>query len=282
MGTITTVRLQLLAPLWTGNVDREMVGVKPAAIVGGLRWWSEAIVRGLGGYACDPTDGASRCSFDEAAFKASGDPAAGLVEVCPVCGLYGCTGWGSKVRFVIEYRPGRSPGALGDLFIDLGEAKPLAEEERWLLNRTFQVIATYGSIGGKTPLKPPQPDYGLVALPGGPPFTTSIPRAQVQKLVTTGRRAAEAAQAPATWPNLQRFFFNNQATLARPVLEELLKLSPFLAGRLSVSKKIFVFAHPPRFWGYTDSPTLLNTILQRLSAHGVAGMRTGEEVLREW
>ncbi len=278
--TITTVRLQLLTPLWTGNVDREMVGVKPAAIVGGLRWWSEAIVRGLGGYACDPTDAASRCRYDEAALRTSGQAADGLAGVCPVCGIFGCTGWASKLRFMVDLRPGRGPGGQGDLFIDLIEIKPLANEEQWLLDRTLEVIATYGSIGGKTPLKPPQPDYGLVALPGGPPFKVALRRDQVQGWFAHGRRAGESA--PATWPDLRRFFFNDQATLDRRVLEEILKQSPFLAGRLSVSKKVFVFARPPRFWGYTDSPVLLSTILQRLTANGVKGTRTGEEVLHAW
>jgi CRISPR-associated protein Cmr1 len=68
-----------------------------------LRWWYEAIVRGLGGYACDPTgeDSQARCEFDTKAYeqaKKDGEPEAeainaGLHSVCPVCYLFGTTGW---------------------------------------------------------------------------------------------------------------------------------------------------------------------------------------------
>jgi hypothetical protein len=60
-------------------------------------------VRGLGGYACDPTSDQadSRCSFDNEAYQKartsgkSEDEAirAGLKKVCPVCYLFGTTGW---------------------------------------------------------------------------------------------------------------------------------------------------------------------------------------------
>lgn len=80
-----------------------------------MRWWYEAIVRGMGGYACDPTS-EKRCQFDAKAYdeeykrhlKANESKElaskyaleAGLKKVCPACRLFGCTGW--KRRFKLE------------------------------------------------------------------------------------------------------------------------------------------------------------------------------------
>jgi CRISPR-associated protein Cmr1 len=80
-----------------------------------MRWWYEAIVRGMGGYACDPTSGKS-CKFNAEAYNKeyrrlleaneSKELASkhalevGLKEVCPACRLFGCTGW--KRRFKLE------------------------------------------------------------------------------------------------------------------------------------------------------------------------------------
>ena len=49
------IKIRTLTPLWTGDVDRECKSIKETGIIGSLRWWYEALVRGLGGYACDPT-----------------------------------------------------------------------------------------------------------------------------------------------------------------------------------------------------------------------------------
>lgn len=81
-----------------------------------MRWWYEAIVRGMGGYACDPTSEKKSCQFDAKAYdeeykrhlkvNESKELAskyaveAGLKKVCPACRLFGCTGW--KRRFKLE------------------------------------------------------------------------------------------------------------------------------------------------------------------------------------
>jgi CRISPR-associated protein Cmr1 len=97
------ITLKTLTPLWTGGVDQTCDRLHETGLIGSLRWWYEALVRGPGGYACDPTseDPKARCEFDTEAYekaKKDGKPddeaiQAGLHNVCPVCYLFGTTGW---------------------------------------------------------------------------------------------------------------------------------------------------------------------------------------------
>ncbi|NPA91940.1 MAG: type III-B CRISPR module RAMP protein Cmr1 [Chloroflexi bacterium] len=100
-----TVKIRTLTPLWTGGVDGTMDRIHETGILGSLRWWYEAIVRGLGGYACDPTE--HTCTFDTNKYQGSEAPDkrqrlrdAGL---CDVCQIFGATGW--RRRFRLEVRP---------------------------------------------------------------------------------------------------------------------------------------------------------------------------------
>jgi len=85
------IQLRTLTPLWTGGIDGTCDRLHETAIVGSLRWWYEALVRGLGGYACDPTEHA--CSYD------ADKPNHGL---CPACQLFGATGWARRFRLVVR------------------------------------------------------------------------------------------------------------------------------------------------------------------------------------
>jgi len=97
------ITIRTLTPVWTGGVDGTCDRLHETGLLGSLRWWYEALVRGLGGYACDPTseDPKARCEFDTKAYEKakkdgkSDDEAiqAGLHNVCPVCYLFGTTGW---------------------------------------------------------------------------------------------------------------------------------------------------------------------------------------------
>lgn len=97
------ITLKTLTPLWTGGIDQTSDRLHETGLIGSLRWWYEALVRGLGGYACDPTgeDPKARCEFDTKAYeqaKKDGSSEAeainaGLHNVCPVCYLFGTTGW---------------------------------------------------------------------------------------------------------------------------------------------------------------------------------------------
>jgi CRISPR-associated protein Cmr1 len=94
------ITLKTLTPLWTGGVDQTCDRLHETGFIGSLRWWYETIVRGLGGYACDPTE--HSCTFDEEKYRKSkaDDERQRLRDagVCDACQLFGCTGWARKFR----------------------------------------------------------------------------------------------------------------------------------------------------------------------------------------
>lgn len=292
MTQVLTARLRTVAPIWTGGVDRESGQARETGIAGSLRWWYEALVRGLGGYACDPTADADRCLFNEAAFRTTGDVEEGLRDVCPACCLFGCTGWKAKFNLYLTNGRGRMPVALDrpDIPFQMRFAlvKPLKEEEQWLLARTLELIGDYGSMGGRTPLKPPQqPDYGLVEVVENIPVP-DIGREEVahwleELLARSANMQRRQAAQPREIPRLNLFFFNNGYWLDLRAINSLLRTDPtgFLAGRVGVSKKVFSFQTGRRFWGYAADRAMLDRVLQQLNVMGVRGTQPGEEVLHE-
>jgi len=130
-----TLKLQTLTPLWTGGLDGKMEHIHAAGLIGSLRWWYEALVRGLGGQACDPTDHSTEhaCNFDAGQYeKAAGLPqrarlrAAGL---CDACQFFGATGW--RRRFRLDAMMGQGAAAWpGDQPINL---RPHDRTRGWYL-----------------------------------------------------------------------------------------------------------------------------------------------------
>lgn len=100
--------LETQTPVWTGGVDGRSNRLQETGIIGGLRWWYEAIVRGLGGYVSDPAsdDPAQRAEFDTRAYQTArmrDRPAEeALVEGFRTLGaveyLFGATGWARLFR----------------------------------------------------------------------------------------------------------------------------------------------------------------------------------------
>ena len=206
-----TLQLQTLTPLWTGGVDGAMDRIHESGILGGLRWWYEAIVRGLGGRACDPTE--HRCSLSGDNLKAYEQAikegktlrqALSAAKVCDACQLFGATGW--RRRFRLNVTPGQgatvwtgsqpinlrphdrtrgwylSPGWMGELMVTLtGEDQAVGEVAALLL-----FLEEWGGIGAKQ-----QFGYGLFrctpeakaalsrqarfTLPGGQGATAELP-----------------------------------------------------------------------------------------------------------
>jgi len=70
-----------------------------------MRWWYEAIVRGLGGYACDPSE--RGCIFDKRKYdhaKNEGEnehEALHAANLCDVCQVFGATGWRRRFNLSI-------------------------------------------------------------------------------------------------------------------------------------------------------------------------------------
>jgi len=172
------ITLKTLTPLWTGGVETgKMDRLHETGLIGSLRWWYEAIVRGLGGDVCDPTSDnpANRCQFDAKAYKETNNVEDGLAGVCPVCHLFGCTGWRRRFRLVIEddhteplwtppeqplniRPPDRNrgwflpPGRMGILTLRFDGNK----ETLSMLAAIFLFLERWGSLGAK-----PQLGYGV-------------------------------------------------------------------------------------------------------------------------
>ncbi len=102
------VRIKTLTPLWTGGVAGKVDRIHETGILGSLRWWYEAIVRGLGGKACDPSQG--ECRFDADKYKKSEatDERQRLRDagLCDVCQVFGATGWRRRFRLDVHFAEG--------------------------------------------------------------------------------------------------------------------------------------------------------------------------------
>lgn len=106
------VQINTLTPLWTGGVDSGKVDrIHETGILGSLRWWTEVLVRGVGGQVKDPTsDDRSSLDlkkFDAKAYRQMQDEVkrrqylcnAGL---CDVSQIFGATGWKHRFRLEVQ------------------------------------------------------------------------------------------------------------------------------------------------------------------------------------
>lgn len=96
--------LKTKTPIWTGGVEGVCDTIHETGIIGSLRWWYEVILRGLGVFACDPTEaddlGWTRCPV--------GDK--GNEKHCNACDLFGMTGLQRKFKInIIKGRPVYQP-----------------------------------------------------------------------------------------------------------------------------------------------------------------------------
>jgi CRISPR-associated protein Cmr1 len=155
--------LKTLSPIWTGDAFTKNEKVQLTGIKGSLRWWSEAVIRGLGLPACDPvTD--DRCELKSDYIKALKKEGLLLSEyldtfICPACKIYGCTNWGSKFKLQITTPEGEPlPNGLNhrgtQFLLKFVFLKPITDYEKAILDTTVNLIVKYGALGGKTVLKP--------------------------------------------------------------------------------------------------------------------------------
>ncbi|MCB0047679.1 MAG: type III-B CRISPR module RAMP protein Cmr1 [Caldilineaceae bacterium] len=160
------ISLRTLTPIWTGGVETgTMDRIHETGIIGSLRWWYEAIVRGLGSDACDPTS--HSCIYDPE------KPNNGL---CDVCQLFGATGWRRRFRLAVSNANLEDAWSGGTINV-----KPPDRNRGWYLNSgktgTFdlkimgdekaqaqvltliQFVSQWGSLGAR-----PQLGYGFVEI----------------------------------------------------------------------------------------------------------------------
>jgi len=118
-----SVKIKALTPIWTGDAERENTELRETGTIGSLRWWYEALIRGLGGRACDPTD--SKCEGK---------------NHCDACELFGCTGWSRKFILHVE--------SLNESFAPFIIAKPSGSKKPYFLGYYDSSGETYERNGG--------------------------------------------------------------------------------------------------------------------------------------
>jgi len=212
------VKIKTLTPLWTGGVDGTMDRIHETGILGSLRWWYEALVRGLGGEACDPTsDGKSgtskRCPDDNGHY-------------CDVCAVFGATGlrrafrlegpawWNAEHhnRLTVKVNQHRRHRGwyLGRGYLGEGELalRALRLPENWQTDDLWQtlylalrLISCWAGIGAKS-----QQGYGVVQTEADK-FALDIDRAfgVVEDLKNRSNR--RGISPPNGWPAIDKFFF---------------------------------------------------------------------------
>lgn len=159
------MRFKILTPLFTGNVDGETDIIKSTGLIGSIRWWNEAIFRGLSYFACDPNSEFS-CPENRNYY-------------CHTCMLFGSTDIRRIFKLRIEYEE------LSDSYRDRRtlNIKPGERNRGWYLDKgkvgiidlnlipltlnadllpvklTLKIASKWGAIGAKT-----QIGYGVVEI----------------------------------------------------------------------------------------------------------------------
>lgn len=206
------LRIKAITKIHTGGVKGKRERILETGIMGSLRWWSEAIVRGLCYYACDPTSDSGR-EYDQQH---------GLKSICPVCQLYGCTGWARKFRLVLPDQLGAGETAEAKIY----PLRALNDHELALLGWTFRIITEYGSLGGK--MADIKDGCGLVQLCCDECRAGPIPLL---------RGSHRKARNDKKWPNLAYFFFVPKAESRLHI--DLKDSCRFLKGTKGISKRYF-------------------------------------------
>lgn len=80
------LKCETLTPLWTGGAERGVDRVHETGLLGSMRWWFEALLRGAGTKACDPT--AHTCPEPDG-------------SICEACRVFGTTGWRRRFRLTV-------------------------------------------------------------------------------------------------------------------------------------------------------------------------------------
>ena len=159
------INLKIKTPVWTGDIDTKSSLLQSTGIIGSLRWWTEAILRGMGKCSCDPAS-------DERCPKEINDQK----YYCASCLIFGATGMrrlfrlelngGTKVfdGGLLNIKPdGRNrgwylgSGLMRDIKLNIVPLDESFDESLVLVPLT--VAAKWGGIGAKT-----QHGYGVVEM----------------------------------------------------------------------------------------------------------------------
>ena len=290
------VKIRTLTPIWTGDVERESKTLRETSIIGSLRWWFEAIVRGLGGYACDGTN--NRCEYKD-----------DINALCPVCQVFGTTGWSRRFRFEIEYDKkdidvGRGPKSgfkpEGNMAWKFHFISKLSNEQKWLFKKTLWIIENYGAIGGRTTWKPNGKrgtDYGLIKIEDYGEIKDWDIFADIDKVKTwlEGNKRELKKENNKEWFNFRFYWIVDGVYLNRKQINEIVGRDPntgrytekadefdrWLGGEIGVTKKIFSFKNPSKVFGYVRERDEIEKIRKKIeNLLGLSiNFKTGEEIL---
>lgn len=284
LSSTQTWHLKALTPIWTGDAERKGERLILTGLLGSFRWWFEVLVRGLGGTVCDPS--ATQCQ---------------IKNHCPVCELFGCTGWARKFRFQVLDATGKtmSSAIAKDAKFQLRfvPLRGIGKEEWALLHLTVCLISSYGAIGGRTVFKPSDEqsranaqhhrDYGLLKLVREAPTVEQIDRKGLEEYV--GSRWRKVDHNDFAWASLKNFWYvkgkylarrdGDKSTFNRAIGRKEPKkqaqqlsgndaVAKWLAGKQQESKKVFSFKEPAdarRTFGFVKPGTVsFDQMKQRL------------------
>lgn len=170
------IKLKTLTPIYTGGIDGKSEQLHAQGMLGSLRWWYEAILRGQGIRACDPSR--HSCLYNpNSSLKVE-------EQLCATCQVFGATGYARRFRLdvisqdapawppreqALNIRPyGRNrgwylnPGLVGTETIRLTGSEKEVNQALALL----RFLEQKGSIGAK-----PQLGQGVFRIEDPPPIS---------------------------------------------------------------------------------------------------------------
>jgi CRISPR-associated protein Cmr1 len=233
------IKIKPLTPIWTGDAQRESPTLRETGIIGSLRWWYEALIRGLGGSACDPTD--TQCNGQ---------------NHCAACELFGCTGWARKFRLEIEEVNNQNLGK--NYLFKFIELRKIEDVEWALLKKVLMVISKYGALGGKIA----EFQFGVIQIEIEKTDLNivTLNKEDINKYLKKNMNTADN-------PTLSRFVFINENLKNRTVADIKNKLL-FLKGQKGKGKRYFYKTdnnnNPLRFFAYAENEAQYKKIVEHL------------------
>ena len=257
------IKIKTLTPIWTGGVDRKCDRIHETGIIGSLRWWYEAIVRGLGGYACDPT------SKNESKNEKERCPDKNNNH-CAVCEVFGCTGWGRKFRIVIKndeylqkvdsnvrnrkmhhFVPIKGLCTLNNtkdsspdkpVIIELVSLR-MEEMEYRILNKVFKLIEKYGGLGANL-----SQGNGIIKIIESELDTYTTSLSSSNKTIPEWIKERAKLGTTTYFPVFDRFFFGEFQLVFNQKIDDLLEKNLFFDEGIVNKKPVRLNKDWKDFW----------------------------------
>jgi CRISPR type III-B/RAMP module RAMP protein Cmr1 len=105
---IFNIPVKAVTPIWTGNAERKTSYIKGSSLIGGLRFWTEALLRAQGEYVCDITN-------ESQGKRDIFDPEQPSKKVCRACEIFGCTGLARSFALKIHEGKNMHDHAIGNI-----------------------------------------------------------------------------------------------------------------------------------------------------------------------